>query len=192
MFKRTIIWIILTLCMSVLIISLYPGAVLSETLPAVGSSLPDFKLKTPSLEKERAYLGIENVEFFSIDQVKCKVLMLELVGVYCPRCHIQLPRNKKLFYRIKKDVKISEKIKMLAIVIGATPAEVAYLKKQFRTPYPVVTDSDFKIHKLLGEPRTPLTMLVTGGTHVAYVHLGTIENMDNLFLKIKELISKTP
>ncbi len=192
MLKKTIIWPILTLSMSVLVLSLYSDTVLSETLPVVGSSLPAFKLITPSLEKERAYLGIENVEVFSIDQVKCKVLMLELVGVYCPRCHVQLPRNKKLFYRIIKDAKISDKIKILAIAIGATPAEVAYLKKQFRTPYPIVTDSKFEIHKLLGEPRTPFTMLVTGGSNVAYAHLGTLENMDEFFLEIKKLILMTP
>lgn len=188
MVERTIIGMILVFCMNVLIIGFHSGAALSGTLPAAGSSLPDFLLQTPSSEQDRDYLGIENTETFSIDQIKCKVLMLEIIGVYCPLCHIQLPRNKTLFYRIKKDALISGKIKILAIAIGATPNEVAYLKEQFNIPYPVVTDPNFKIHKLIGEPRTPFTMLITGGSKVVFTHLGTIEDMDKFYLEIKKFI----
>lgn len=186
--ERTIIGKILIFCVNVLIIGFHSGTALSGTLPVAGSALPDFLLQTPSSEQERAYLGIENTGTFSIDQIKCKVLMLEIIGVYCPVCHIQLPRNKTLFHRIKKDALISGKIKILAIAIGATPTEVEYLKEQFHVPYPVVTDFNFKIHKLVGEPRTPFTMLITGGSKVVFTHLGTIEDMDKFYLELKKYI----
>jgi len=144
------------------------------------------QLISPETEKERIYLGIEG-EQFSIDQLDTKILLIEIVGVYCPQCHIQAPRFNKLFYRIKKNKALNQKVKMLAIAAGANPMEVAYLKKESRTPFPVVEDPKFEIPKLLGEPRTPFTMLVAGDREVLYTHLGIIEDIDKFFRQIKKV-----
>ena len=114
--------------------------------------------------------------------------MVEIVGVYCPQCHIQFPRFNALYHRIMKQPELKEKVKVFAVAVGANPTEIAYLKKEFRIPYPVLQDPKFAIHKLLGEPRTPFTMLVARNKEVLFAHMGTMEDMDKLFLKIKSLV----
>jgi len=161
---------------------------LSASTPAPGSHLPELQLETPSSEKERTYLGIGTSKTFSIDQLDCQLALIEIVGVYCPQCHIQMPFFNKLFYRIKRDANINEKAKMLAVAVGANPMEQAYFKKKYNIPYPVIKDPNFEIHKLLGEPRTPFIMLVSRDKEILFAHLGIIRDIDTFFLKIKEFL----
>lgn len=186
MCKKTIMRIIF---LNLMIMSLCSVPAFSGTLPAVGSILPEFKLETPGSEKERSYLGISGDEkSFSIDQAKYKLVLIEILGVYCPKCHIQHPVFNKLFHRIRKDPDMNKKIKMIGIAAGANPMEVEYLKKEYRIPYPIFKDPKFEIHKILGEPRTPFTMLVTSDKNIAFAHLGMIKDIDNFFLRMKKLV----
>jgi hypothetical protein len=171
-----------------LFFGLGPLPAFSRSLPSEGSVLPEFRLEAPASQNEREYLGIGPDPSFAVDQVKGRLLMIEIVGVYCPLCHIQLPRFNNLYHRMVKDPQLREEVKVFAIAVGANPTEIAYLKKEFRIPYPVIQDPQFVVHKLLGEPRTPFTMLVARDGKVMFTHLGTMEDMDKLFLKIKSLV----
>lgn len=188
MFKRPLRRMIFPLWIYVLVLALRPVFALSGSIPVAGSYLPEFQLEAPSSEKERAYLGIEAVETFSINQPNCQLILIEIVGVYCPQCHIQMPLFNKLFYRIKRDADINEKTKMLAVAVGANTMELAYFKKKHNIPYPVIKDPKFEIHKLLGEPRTPFIMLVSRDKKVVFAHLGIIKDIDKFFLQIKKFV----
>jgi len=188
MFKIPPRGMIFPLWVLVSILMFHPIPALSGGLPAPGTYLIAFQLETPSSEKERTYLGIGAAEDFSIDQLNCELIMIEIVGVYCPQCHIQMPLFNKLFYRIKRDADINEKTKMLAVAVGANPIELAYFKKKYNIPYPVIKDPNFEIHKLLGEPRTPFIMLVSRDKEILFAHLGIIRDIDTFFLKIKEFL----
>lgn len=159
----------------------------SGALPESGSKLPEFRLEVPTSEKDKSYLNIEDAQSFTIDQIDAKLLLLEIVGVYCPQCHIQNPLFNKLFYRIKKNPDMFKKVKIIAIAAGANDMEVEYFKEQYRIPFPVFKDPKFEIHKILGEPRTPYTMILVDDNSVVYTHLGIIEDIDKFFLKIKRL-----
>jgi len=175
------VWIFL------LIFGFYPLPAISGGLPSEGSLLPQFRLDAPSSEQERAYLGIGDVKTFSINQIDAPYTLIEIMSVYCPQCHEQAPLFNKLFYRIKKNGKIAKKVKMMAVAIGANPTEVNYVKKEIRIPFPIVKDPLFEIHKVLGEPRTPFTMLVTREGKVLFAHLGVIEDIDKFLLQIGKL-----
>ncbi|MEE8479643.1 MAG: TlpA disulfide reductase family protein [Desulfobacterales bacterium] len=180
--------LILHLGIYMMILCFHYGTAFSESIPEANSYLPEFQLEAPLLERERIYLGIGSEKLFSIDQLNCELVLIKIVGVYCPKCHIQMPYFNKLFYRIKKVPGIYQKTKMLAIAVGANPLEVEYFKKEHRIPYPVIKDPKFEIHKLLGEPRTPFIMLVTREKRVIFAHLGIIKEIDKLFLKIRKLV----
>ncbi len=187
MYKKS--WIFFSLPVILLILFFCSVSAYSGTLPAVGSSLPEFKLEIPASEQERSYLGISGDEkYFSVDQLKYKLILVEVLGVYCPKCHIQHPLFNKLFHRIRKDPDMNKKIKIIGIAAGANPMEIEYLKKQYRIPYPVFTDPKFEIHKILGEPRTPFTMLVTENKNIVFARLGIIKDIDNFFLKMKKMV----
>ncbi|MBL7213262.1 MAG: TlpA family protein disulfide reductase [Desulfobacteraceae bacterium] len=166
---------------------LVPCFALAGGIPATGSYLPDLKIEAPASEKGREYLGIGDEKTFSVKQVNSPFTLIEIVGVYCPKCHAQAPLFNKLFYRLKKAPALFEKIRMLAIAAGANSTEVDYMKKEFSIPFPVVKDPRFEIHKSLGEPRTPFTMIVSKDGKVVFAHLGIIKDIDDFFLQIMKL-----
>ena len=190
MYMRKIGKIFPCLLVYISIIFYLAGSVLAASKPAVDSSLPKLLFKTPALEEDRSYLGIGSAETFSIDQINYDLLLIEVIGVYCPQCQVQAPLFNDLFSRIRKRSDTSERIKMLAIAAGANPTEVSYLKKQFKIPYPVIRDPGFEIHKLLGEPKTPFIMIVTKSEKVIFAHLGIIKNIDTFYLQIQNFLQK--
>ena len=158
------------------------------SLPTTGSSLPPLLLEPPASKEECRYLGISPKEKFSLSQVDSRIVLIEIIGVYCPVCHTQAPQFNQLFYRIQKDFTLAKKVKMLAVAVGATPMEVSYLKQEFRIPFPIVKDPGFSIHKILGEPKTPFTMIIDKDGKVVFVHQGALEDFESLLLQIKNFM----
>lgn len=158
--------------------------------PTKDSQLPSMQLSVPALLKDRQYLGIHAKKTFRFTDVKADLIMLEIIGVYCPQCHRQRPHINRLYHRIQKVATLADKIKFMGIAAGATPMEVAYLVKEAGIPYPIITDENFEIHKQLGEPRTPFNIVTTTGGKVLWVHKGIIEDMDALFTTLKSLAGR--
>jgi hypothetical protein len=176
----------MTLCVFISI--LLPQTPMAGNLPKTGESLPDLVLDAPGADPEKQYLGLSDGATFSLDDISGELLIIEIVGVYCPQCHIQFPRTKTLFNKIEADAQLAGKVKLLAIAAGANVTEIQFLVKQFGIPYPVIPDTRFEVHKLLGEPRTPFTIVLTPGKKVAQTHLGVIPDTNQFFNKIKTLI----
>lgn len=164
-----------------------PGFCDASAMPKKGSLMPLLRLNAPAIPKDCKYLGIEPQTPFQLTDVDANLIMVEIIGVYCPQCHKQRPHINRLFHRIQKDPSLSKKIKFIGIAAGATPMEVAYLVKEAKIPYPVVEDEKFDIHKQLGEPRTPFNMVTTQKGKVMWTHLGIIEDMNALLSTLKSL-----
>ena len=150
-------------------------------LPKKGEILPFMELQAPFSEKEMAYLGIKD-QTFRIGDIACRLLLMEIIGVYCPGCYRQAPLFNTLFKRIEKG-KLKGQVKMLAVAAGGSVAEIQYLNEQGPYSFPVVPDPSFSAHKLLGEPRTPFTMLIDPQGKVLHTHMGVVEDID-AFLKL--------
>ena len=150
-----------------------------------GSLLPDLALPEPALPAETAYLGIES-RSFHLNEVSSQILLVEIVGVYCPRGHEQAPLLNNLYMQLEKH-ELKHTIKMLAIAAGATPMEVEMIRKQWHSKYPIIPDERFKAHKLLGEPRTPLALVVDKKGRVLHIHEGAIKDIDAFYQLLKEM-----
>lgn len=172
--------------------SLPPQNGFCGTPPKQGENLPELSLAAPAAKKDSDYLGINEKPLFSIQDIDAAVIVLEIIGVYCPVCHKQRPHINRLFHRINKNAGLSRKIKFLGISAGATPMEVAYYMKTSRVPYPVLPDEKFNVHKKLNQPLTPYTMVVTKDGHIRYAHLGLIQDMDRFFTTLKKLADTAP
>ncbi|WP_300460446.1 thioredoxin-like domain-containing protein [Desulfobacula sp.] len=161
------------------------------TPPKRGDMLPEIILDAPVSKKDSVYLGIGEKTRFSMKDVAADLIVLEILGVYCPQCHRQRPHINRLFHRLNKNAGLSKKVKFLGISAGATPMEMAYYVKQSRVPYPVLPDEKFLVHKQLNQPLTPYNMVITKEGQILYAHLGVIEDMDALFTTLKQLAGKT-
>ncbi len=154
-------------------------------LPRKGDKLPAFEIQSPVSEKDRAYLGITK-SAFRLPDIRTELLLIEIIGVYCPVCYRQAPIFNTLYNRIEKSP-LKGKVKMLALAAGGNQAEIQYLNEQKQYRFPIAPDPSFDVHKLLGEPRTPFTLLLSPDGKVLYTHMGLIEDMDAFWKTISEL-----
>ena len=161
--------------------------------PVVGGQLPDFSLLIPKETANKTYLNISGSFFsssFRIPQIKADVVILQIFSMYCPSCQKDAPHVNSLYHRIEKDPTLNGKIKLIGIGAGNSDYEVSLFKKKYNVPFPLFSDGDFKIHKLLGEVRTPYFIGIrinpNGSHQVFYSKLGAIDD-DQKFLN--EMIS---
>lgn len=172
---------LMLLCASV------PRVGYAEPVAAGGTIPPGMALQAPAAPEERAYLGLGDGPTFKLSDIKAGFVILEVIGVYCPQCHIQAPFFDKFFARLSADPELGSKIKMVAVAAGATKEELAYLRETGKYKYPVASDPDYVAHKQLGEPKTPYTMLVNANGKVLYAQVGIIEDVNALYEQIAKL-----
>lgn len=171
--------------LAALMLSLGGGAEAME-LPEAGAVLKPFPIITPPLEADRAYLGVGG-ESFTLADVKAEIIMLEFSGVYCPICHDQAPSVGKLFKRIQR-AGLADRVKIFSVAGGATQMEVDSIRDQYNASYPIIRDPDFAVHRVLGEPKTPFTLLLRPDGTVLWSHLGRIKDFDMFYQTIQSLL----
>lgn len=157
--------------------------------PDIGGQLPDFKLPAPKSGADRSYLGVSGIFFsgpFAIPQIKANVVLLQVFSMYCPYCQKDAPHVNELYSRIENDPSLKGKIKLVGIGAGNSDYEVGVFKNKYAVLFPLFPDGDYRIHKLLGEVRTPYFIGVkinADGTHgIFYSKLGAISEPE-AFLK---------
>jgi len=150
------------------------------------TNLPKFKLNVSDDAEARQYLELKNLKSFDISQIPAKLILMEIFSFYCPICHKQAPIANKLYKFIQQDPKLRKDIKMIGIGAGNNQKEIEVYKSNFRVPFPLFSDVNFNIHKKIGEPRTPTTILVTNKGKVLLTHRGVMENLDEFIQKIKK------
>jgi peroxiredoxin len=183
--KKRLIWFLGV----VAVVTGWHGVGLCESVvtPHKGVRMPSMHLTAPASQQACDYLGVEAQHPFQLADVRSDLILIEIIGVYCPQCHKQRPHINRLYHRIQKDGALSQKVKFMGIAVGATAMEAAYLVKKSHIPYPIITDSAFDVHKQLGEPRTPFNILTTRDGNVLWTHLGIIENMNAFYATLKSL-----
>jgi peroxiredoxin len=163
----------------ILFLSLEP--VYGETKP-VGFAIPFPNLTfTQILSKEdRAYLGIPLKKIFSFKEIRGNLILVEFISTYCVSCQKQAPIFNEVYSFIEKDPRLKGKVKMIGIAAGNTLQEVEIFKKEFKVPYPILSDSEFNAHTAVGSPRAPFTIWVRkeaqGKSVVVSTHLGLIDS----------------
>lgn len=121
----------------------YIGETLAADLPKAGVILPEIRLESPSKKTELRYLGLGPGKTFTPEHVDAKMVLIEILGVYCPECHRQMHVLNQLFNWIERDPLRSKKVKLMALAAGATAKEVDYFKKEHRISFPVIKDQYF-------------------------------------------------
>lgn len=140
---------------SVLALAMAMPAAGTAAGPAPGTPLPELVLPAPAEESARVYLGISGPSGFTAADIAAEVLIIEVFSMYCPHCQREAPVVNEMFARIEADPRLRGRVKMIGIGAGNTPFEVDYFRKTYGVPFPLFPDPDFRLHKRLGEVRTP-------------------------------------
>ena len=159
--------------------------------PAIGESLPPFKLLIPQDARAERYLGLSGPGQFTIAQIEAKVVIIQIFSMYCPVCQKEAFRVNKLYSTIQKRKDLKDKIKMIGIGTGNTPFEVGFFQKKYEVDFPLFSDENLSIHQILGELRTPYFIGVKinrdGSTEVFYSRLGQFRDVNSFLKRIVEL-----
>ena len=159
--------------------------------PAIGESLPPFKLPIPQDARSQRYLGLSGTGQFTIAQIEAKVVIIQIFSMYCPVCQKEAFRVNKLYRTIQKRKDLKDKIKIIGIGTGNTPFEVGFFQKKYEVDFPLFSDEDLSIHKILGKLRTPYYIGVKinrdGSNEVFYSRLGQVKDVNRFLKRIVEL-----
>jgi thiol-disulfide isomerase/thioredoxin len=148
--------------------------------PVEGGKLPEIKLSIPKSLDEKSYLGLEGEGTFNIPQIKARVVVIEILNMYCPHCQAAAPRVNELYQAIENNPDLKDKIKLIGIGAGNTPFEIDIFRKKYKILFPLFPDADFSIHDACGQVPTPYFMSIKineDGSHkVIYSRLGGFDD----------------
>lgn len=178
--------------MVLLVMVFFDGVSVANQPPPEGGVLPKFELPVPEAVKHRQYLGLDQKTVFSIPDIEAEVVIIEIFSMYCPHCQREAPTVNKMFQKLEADPKTKGKIKLIGIGVGNSDFEIDYFRKTYDVPFPLFSDGDFAIHRLLGEVRTPyfigIRILPDGSHRVFYSKLGGSEDAGKL---LQDLLSQS-
>lgn len=151
-----------------------------------GAQIPELILNPSGNPESINYLGLKNKKPFSVSRLPAKFILIEIFSLYCPVCHKQAPAVNRIHKIIQQDPALSKDIKMIGIGAGNTLKEIDVYKNKLHVMFPLFADHDFRIHKQLGEPRTPFLILVSSKGRVLLTHSGDIKDFDEFFSMLKK------
>ena len=158
--KRTTQILMVTLGVLTLSIWLFHPVMAANKPPAKGATLPQIRLAIPKDPGEKSYLGISGEGDFKVSQIKASAVIIEIFSLYCPVCQTSAPEVNALYQMIEQIPDLKDRIKMIGIGAGNSVLEVNTFKEKYKVPFPLFPDQDFRIHKDLGEVRTPYFFVV--------------------------------
>jgi peroxiredoxin len=159
--------------------------------PIEGGMLPKIRIHIPKDKGSKKYLGLKGSGKFVIPQIKAEVVIIEIFSMYCPHCQKNASIVNDLFSKIEGDKSLKDNIKLIGIGAGNSDFEVNFFRKTYDIKFPIFSDAEFSIHKLLGEVRTPYFIAIKinpDGTHkVVYSRLGGVYDPNEFLNTIKNL-----
>ena len=148
----------------------------ASSSPVKGGKLPVISLPIPKDLYEKAYLGLSGRGFLKISQIKANGLLIKIFNLYCPICQSTAGAMTELYNQIENNPNLKGKIKLIGIGAGNSLLEVEVFKQNHDIPFPIFPDEDYRIHKVLGEVKTPFFMAIKmekdGSHEIVHTHLG--------------------
>ncbi len=119
------------------------------------NNFPALELPVPQSDQDKMYLGLEGTGSFKLNQIKTRILIIEIFNFYCPHCQQAAPRVNALYRDIQQQPEISNKIKIIGIGFGNSTYEINLFKQKYEVPFPLFPDQDTDIATTCAVRATP-------------------------------------
>ena len=113
------------------------------------------ELPIPQGDEDRTYLGLEGSGMFKLNQIKTRILIIEILNSYCPHCQHEAPLVNNLHRDIQERADLKDKIKIIGIGIGDSPDEINLFKQEYQVTFPLLPDQNSDIVDTFGVKGTP-------------------------------------
>jgi peroxiredoxin len=152
-----------------------------------GMKLPAFRLSSPTSVDALHYLGLTKAESFSLSQVPSKLVLVEILSVFCQYCQKQTPAMNRIYQYTQEDPTLAKNIKMIGIVAIGDQKAVEAFKTAYRVKFPLIPDPKMEIFGKLQSPPIPLLLLVNRQGDILLTHSGYLNDADDFFGKMKKI-----
>lgn len=147
--------------------------------------LEKFPLPIPEDRAEQTYLGLSGKGTFALPQVNARIVIVEILSMYCPICQKDAPIINEVYEALEKKPALKGKVKIVGVAAGNTPFEAGVFKKKFDVRFPVIADDDMQFQKISQDRiLTPTFMVLKvdkGKTlKLIKVHVGMIHKAQDL------------
>lgn len=153
-----------------------------------GTRLPKIIFRNAVSNETKAYLGVSRVKDFSLRDIGGSLYVIEVFSTYCISCPKNVPILNEVYRTLDRDAITSKKVKIFGIAIGNTEREIEHYIAAHQVVYPILSDPDFSIHRVLGNPRVPYTMFVrktSRGPVLLDTHQGVLDSAESVFKKVR-------
>jgi peroxiredoxin len=113
------------------------------------------ELPVPQSDQDKTYLGLEGSGTFKLNQIKTRILIIEIFNSYCPHCQNNAPRVNNLYRTIQERADLKDKIKIIGIGIGDNPEEIKLFKEEYQVTFPLIPDENSDIGNTFEVKGTP-------------------------------------
>jgi thiol-disulfide isomerase/thioredoxin len=113
------------------------------------------ELPIPPSDRDRAYLGLEGSGTFKLNQIKTRILIIEILNTYCPHCQHSAPLVNTLYDQIQERADLKDRIKIIGIGVGDNRDEINLFKQDYQVTFPLIPDQEGDIINTFGVQATP-------------------------------------
>ncbi len=113
------------------------------------------ELPIPQSEQDRTYLGLEGTGTFKLNQIKTRILIIEILNYSCSHCQHDAPRVNNLYRNIQERADLKDSIKIIGIGIGESPDKLNLFKQEYQVTFPLLLDENSDIVNTFGAERAP-------------------------------------
>ncbi|MGA2939297.1 MAG: TlpA disulfide reductase family protein [Syntrophobacteraceae bacterium] len=160
-----------------------------DPFPA-GSQLPRSTFPAPDSQETLSYLGLTAMEPYTISQIGAKLVLIEVLKVWCPVCRENAPVMNRLYQVVQNDADLARDVKIIGICTENNKKQADAFRKNFKVAFPLIPDEHYGIGLTVKVSHTPTMVLVTSSGKVLWSHIGEISDFDGLLRELRENLKK--
>ena len=152
----------------------------------VGSQLPRSTFPAPDSQETLSYLGLTSSEPYTVSQIGAKLVLIEVMKVWCPVCRGNAPVMNSLYQVVQNDAGLAKDVKIIAICAENNKKQADAFRKSFKILFPVIPDEHYGIGLTAKVSHTPTMVLVNSSGKVLWSHTGEINDFDGLLKELRK------